>query len=340
MKRPHHTALLCSLLMVATVSTAGAQGLQAPVGVDEWRVETVGGMTCVEGSREASRSCLPEGVPQLSDLVSTSMGWSAATATRDESGRDILVLINPGTGIEALPSPRGREASRGRPQLVSDGLSLLGVVWLEGERQSELRIMAAEWLGSDWGPTHLVSDNDDGSQVAPAVTVLEDGRWLLTWTAFDGEDDETVWSLYDGHRWSSTERLHEDNAVPDTTPAVLATRTGAVAAWNSFDGSDYRLRIADFDGRTWRLAEALPGRGAGAPVLLNRQGATLLVYSTVEPREWVGLGLGPRGEIRNRMAVERDTYEVPRVDYIDGEIRLIWASEPGAASDRTLKDER
>jgi hypothetical protein len=211
--------------------------------------------------------------------------------------------------------------------LVTDGARLLGLVWLEGGRQEELAVLFAEWLGDDWGPVGTVSPAGTGSQVAPTVTVLADGRWLVLWTAFDGSDDETMWSVLDGVRASAPARLHEDNETPDILPAVLATRRGAVAGWSWLDGRDYRLRIASFDGRSWRLEPPRPGRGADGPRLLAAGDTSLHVTSTVVPEEWLVLELGPRGEVLRRAAVPVDRPDPPIVESTGGGVVLRWPGD-------------
>ncbi|MDH3403958.1 MAG: hypothetical protein OES32_04805 [Acidobacteriota bacterium] len=316
---------LASVALLLLAAPAGAELVQARSGERGWYARTDAGEACVADRGDGAASCwelAPGG--RLSDLAETSDGWLAAGWEHDGRDLDVFVVRASGAGRERLPAVPSRHSPRGRPRLVVEHGRLLGIVWLEGASQPVLEVRAAQWLDGAWGPVLTVSPRGVGSQVAPDVTVLEDGRWLALWTAFDGSDDETLWSVYDGASWSAPHRLHEDNAVPDITPVVLVAGGGAIAAWSSFDGRDYRLRTAFFDGRSWRLGPPLAGRGATRAELSLAAGSTLLRYHTVVPEEWVGVELDPRGRVLRRAALASGRLESPWVGSAGSGVTFRW----------------
>ena len=179
----------------------------------------------------------------------------------------------------------------------------MGLVWLEGSDASALGVRAAAWNGTGFSAAEWVSPPLDGSQLALSGAVLADGSWLLAWSAFDGSDDEILWSRRDGATWTAPARLHPDNRVPDITPAVAATARGAVAAWSRYDGGSYRGRVMRFDASAgWRDEERLGGAGSVFPFFAVDDSASgpLLVFREGVEGRWDLIELGGRGEVRSR----------------------------------------
>jgi hypothetical protein len=304
------------------------QTLQARSGDAAWRALSAGGNHCVadrDGDREACWPADPGST--LTDLAQIGDGWIAAGSTPGVPGSALFLVQGDGSRIERLAPPPGASASRGRPQLVTDGDRLHGLIWLEGETQEVLEVRAAEWLGTAWAPSETVSPVGAGSQVAPSATLLADHRWLVLWTAFDGNDDETRWSAWDGGQWSSPAPVHEDNTVPDITPSVLATGEGALAAWSWFDGRDYRLRLAYFDGKSWQERKVESGRGVAWPRLVTSRGDWLVSFSVVIPQAWVALALDARGRVMDRTEVASDATVEPWCDSAGFGVRFEWPGE-------------
>jgi hypothetical protein len=321
---------ILSLLSLALLAApVGGQTLQTRTGDAGWRALTADGSHCVADGAGAREICWPaDPGSMLSDIAQVGAGWIAAGATPGARGSRLFLVRGDGARIERLEPPPGASASRGRPQLLTDDDRLRGLVWLEGERQEVLEVRAAQWLGTTWTPPQTISPTGVGSQVAPSATLLADQRWLVVWTAFDGDDDETRWSTWDGERWSPPAPVHEDNKVPDITPSVLATGDGAVAAWSWFDGSDYRLRLAFFDGRSWQERKAESGRGVGSPRVTTSRGDLLLSFSSVVPQVWVALELDAAGHVVRRTELASGQTTDPWVDSLGYGVRFEW---PGAA---------
>ncbi len=159
--------------------------------------------------------------------------------------------------------------------------------------------------------------------MAPAVTVLDDGSWMVVWTAFDGSDDETMWSRFDG-RWSPPRRLHEDNPYPDTTPTIVAVDGGAIVAWSAFDGADYRIRLARFDGRAWIDVDHRSGKGGVDPLLQHDHRGARLSYSTVVPDRWHAVELDQRGSERRRASTAQRSASRPAIEWREEGVHFVW----------------
>src|SRR6266545_231706 len=147
----------------------------------------------------ASGDRIPLPVPagaEMETALSLADGWIAAGVHPDASGlSEILLLTGDESAVTELPPPPGRAAAlREQPlPLVEDG-RLAGLLWLEGDGRTSLGVRFAEWSGSGWSESRTVSAPGPGSQLALTTARLADGTWIAAWSAFDGSDDEIVWS--------------------------------------------------------------------------------------------------------------------------------------------------
>ena len=199
-------------------------------------------------------------------------GWVATGTDGRLNGRRLLIKTDAGD----LPAPGVQSgAIAWWPVPVVHRSELVGLVWLEGPRLDRLAVVASRWTGDHWSAPVVVSPTGVGSQAGLAVTALNNGAWLLTWTRFDGEDDEVVWSTGDGRRFSRPLAIAGGNSVADIQPSVLADGNGALAAWSQESGNRYVLKMARFDGRSWHLLDA-PPTAAVAPQLVRRDGSALV----------------------------------------------------------------
>jgi hypothetical protein len=312
-------------------ATAGERGLYAVRSGEQLIVRRIGS----EGTSIDA--------PQSSDLYSlrpTTHGWVAAGHALTDAGDADLLLMQQFEGrLEMLSLPdKGAGMLRGQPVvLVSDG-GLVGVAWVEGDRQSDLQVWAARWTGSGWGETEAVSRPGPGSQLALAGAVLEDGSWLLVWTGFDGEDDETLFSRKVQGIWSTPELVHAGNQVPDITPALVAVSGGAVAAWSWFDGSDYRIKTARFDGQDWTVNEAIGGRGSVYPTLLSTELGAQLLFHSVSPETWTVVEVEATGLLSRIASLPKSTRSRPLLlGPTSDEVRFAWPSETGRIDDASIK---
>ncbi len=321
-------AILAPLPLLASPKMRGPV-FQSPDGASALYAVSDGVEICVHHLPLEEATCWPALGGSVTDLRAVDGGFLAAGYAALDGVTDLFLLRGDGERIEPLPVPEASGPPRGRPVTAVDDGRLVGLVWLEGRRQDRLTLRSARWLGDRWDDALLVAGPGPDSIVAPAVTVLADGRWLLLWTAYDGEDDETLWSLFDGAGWSEPLRLDADNPYPDITPTVVATPTGAVAAWNGFDGSDYRIRTAHFDGERWSEPRARAGRGADDPALCRRDDRLLLSYSTVLPAEWVFVELDDSGRQVRRAVVPSDNAHRPAIRWLPEGVALQWFDHEG-----------
>ncbi len=241
----------------------------------------------------------------LSELAG---GWLLAGDAEDGAGRGLHLVRHDGSAATELPEPPGRVGLyRIQPvPLVAAG-ELRGLAWLEGDGPRSLAVRAATWTGGGWLPGPWVSTPGPGSQLALSATVLDDGSWLILWSAFDGEDDEIHWSRGDGQTFEPPRRLLDDNRVPDILPGVVAVPGGALAAWSRFDGRDYRLQLARLAGDRWLPLDWQGGRGSFAAGFLARAGRTYLLFHTVAGDSWQLLELSRSGRQVRRRAVAPDS---------------------------------
>jgi hypothetical protein len=328
------------LLLLATAAHSQPDPLQAWSG----RGSAVAVPTAGEVRLERpGRQPLALPVPAGSDVTSLAVlgaGWVAAGTFPAADGRERLWLVaGDDEPLARLPEPPAQAGLlRQGPVLLVRRGRLVGLAWLEGDGGRSLAVRAAAWTGSRWSRAEKVSAVGPGSQLALAAGVLDDGSWLLVWSAFDGQDDEVVGSRRIDGRWQPVERLCRDNDVPDITPALAPVPGGALAAWSRFDGNDYRVVTARFDGDRWIEERTIAEPGSLYPAFGGPPGSLHLLYLTARPRGWSLIELSQAGEIRARGSVVTDLDVRPIVGKDgDGMARLRW---PGLAEQRISLEEQ
>lgn len=295
------------------------------------------------------------GSATVSSLQILDRGWAAAGSTVDVTGqRHLFVLTGDSLGKSgdvaavrtlpelAPPSPTGRPASTARERwgalLLVDHGRLAGLAWLEGDGARSLAVRAAEWDGKRWGDTAWVSRPGPGSQLGLAGAVLADGSWLLAWSAFDGQDDEIVWSRRLGGSWSKPARVSRNDKVPDITPVIVATGGGALISWSRYEPTGYRLRLARFEGNAWKEERAAAEPGSLEPsFLVGGDGLPALLYLNANPRAWTVLSLDGRGQVHQK-ATASSKLERPVVSFGErGSVLFRW---PAAGREARVPLER
>lgn len=277
------------------------------------------------------RITLPERA-EISSFAALDNGWMLAGSFRDAGGRQRLFLLRGNAQrSEPLAEPPGQESlRRRRPTLLVDQGRLAGLAWLEGNGDRDLSVRAAAWKGPGWEAPERVSSPGPGSQLALSGAVLGDGSWLLVWSAFDGQDDEIVWSLRQGSTWLPIRRLSADNAVPDILPAVTAAKgNGALAAWSRFDGQGYQLRTARLVNGEWRGEQPAAPSGSLYPVFLGDVARPRLLYKNAWPRAWTVLDLDAEGKVLAKATAPSSSNVRPVVVLQRGEVRMRWPSGQG-----------
>jgi hypothetical protein len=302
---------LIYLMVVALASTAAAAGA-----AERPRVLRAAAPGVIElPSGERIDLALPAGAA-LAGVEPLAGGWIAAGTRPAGDGRRIVLLAAlPGAASGPVPLPAPRPAGRlqGEPlPLVEDG-RLAGLVWLEGDEAQRLAVRFARWNGAAWGKPRTISAAGPGSQLALAAARLADGSWLLAWSAFDGHDDEILWSRFDGRAWGRPARVAPDDEVPDITPAVTAMGDGALLAWSRFDGDGYETVAARFSpagerGGRFSPPRAVAPSGSAFPSFEPAVDATpgdgaLLLTRTAAPRGWSVTEIDASGAARRRAAI-------------------------------------
>jgi acyl-CoA thioesterase-1 len=310
------TALIpLTLLIMALPLAAPAAARSSEIATP--RLAAAGGGARLElPSGEQVDLALPPGAA-LETVRALAGGWIAAGTAASDGGkvRELLLLTGgarrlstpespamvggtaepPGVGV--LPPPGGRTGRlRAEPLPLVESGRLAGLIWLEGDDPRSLAVRYASWNGAAWDEPRLISPAGRGSQLALTAARLADGSWLLAWSAFDGHDDEIVWSRGSAGDWTRPQRL-TDNQVPDLTPALAAAGRGALIAWSQLAGDGYRLLVARFqDGRWGEPAIVAPG-GSLYPSFepSSQAGRLRLRFRTAQPRGWAAIELDTAG---------------------------------------------
>jgi len=341
--------LLIPLLVVALAASVERAAEAAAAGRPRIVDAAAPGRIELPSGRQVSLA-LPAGAA-LAAIEPLAGGWIVAGTRRVEApagdGREIFLLAGRGDGRAiSLPAPprSGRLALlRAEPLPLVENGRLAGLVWLEGQEARRFAVRFARWDGAAWKAPRDVSPPGPGSQLALAAARLADGSWLLAWSAFDGRDDEILWSRLeggqwsrldsgrsgrlDGGQWSRPARVAADNDVPDITPALTAMGDGALLAWSRFDGDGYRVVTARFSPGEDRFSPPRPIAPAGTvfpsfePAPATAGGAWLLARSAA-PRGWSLFELDADGRPLRQAAIAAAT-SIPQAE------RPVVAGEPG-----------
>ncbi len=264
------------------------------------------------GKREAL--VLPPGA-SVERVVERADGWIAAGTLASPFGRELLFVEKSGGTLRRIPPPAQPVAPfRAGPVVLASAAGKLGAAWLEGDARERYAIRFAPWQASGFGAPVEVGPAGPGSQLALAGAVLADGRMVLVWAGFDGEDDE-IWAVVGRDQsWSAPVRVGGDNRVPDVLPAVVASGSGALIAWSRLDGDEYRLALATFDGKTFGAARLVGAPGTLEPSFENVEGGIALLYRDAGARAWALSELAPTGALGRTARVAGSADERPAVD--------------------------
>jgi hypothetical protein len=247
--------------------------------------------------------------------------------TLETAGGSELVLswLEP-AGVAAITPPVGRTARlRDEPVALARAGELSGLAWLEGATRQSYAVRYAPRSGESFGPIEEVAPPGPGSQLALTAAELADGRILLVWAGFDGQDDEILFALRGAAGgWSAPARIDADDELPDITPAATATGEGALVAWSAFDGEDYRVAAARFDGERFRPARWIGPPASLYPAFEPGPGEPLVVYRNARPRGWSIAELDRSGAVRRQAFVASDEREPPAILERGATLRLGW----------------
>jgi hypothetical protein len=208
-----------------------------------------------------------------------------------------------------IPNPAGAPGAGGSLQLSPVWITTAKqpvLAWLEGHDIQKLAVRSATWDGTRWIKPRLVTPAGPGSQMALVGTTFE-GKPMLAWAAFDGHDDEILWSRWDGRRWTPAHRVAADDSSPDVTPTLVTIRGGVVVAWAGLEGDSYRVQTARFEGSGWSLPTSLGNRAGASPrFLATPRGAVLLARSSAPSSGLTVFEFDERGAPTGRSARAAD----------------------------------
>ncbi len=298
---------------------------------------------------------VPQGA-EMTTALAIAEGWIAAgvypiaagpiAAGPDSSGRsEIFLLTGDESAVTELPPPAGRaSALRRQPLPLIERGHLAGLLWLEGDSRTSFGVRFAAWNGAGWSPPQTVAAPGPGSQLALTAARLADGTWLAAWSAFDGGDDEIVWSRRGRNGvWSPARRAAAGNQVPDVTPALTATREGALLAWSRFEDGEYRVVVSRFRNGingTWSKPELAGPAGSLVPSFEPApEGRIWMLYRNAVPRGWTVAELDGQGRPVRQAAVKTGTAatERPVVQATGNGLALAW---PGRGERLSTRWER
>jgi acyl-CoA thioesterase-1 len=283
-------------LPLAVIAPASAAGSELPLHL----LATAGEARFELPSGELVSLALPPGA-RLSSAAPLGGGWIAAATMPDGAagGSELLLLAgSPATArTTTLTPPQGRIGRlAAEPLPLVDSGRLRGLVWLEGDDARALGVRYAAWNGRAWSAPKTISAPGQGSQLALTAASLPGDSWLLAWSAFDGHDDEIVWSRGSHGAWTPPQRL-TDNQVPDVTPVLASAGRGALIAWSQLAGDGYRLLAARFLNGSFSDPRVVAPGGSLYPSFEPGPGADRwrLLYRTAQPRGWAALELDAGG---------------------------------------------
>jgi hypothetical protein len=244
------------------------------------------GKWSVSAGRAREALTLPAG-GSLERLTERSDGWIAAGAVASPFGQELLFVERAGGVVRRIAPPAAPVAPiRAHPVLLTRADQTLGTAWLEGDERQRYAIRFAPWQGAGFGSPLEVGPAGPGSQLALTGAVLADGRMLLVWAGYDGEDDE-IWAVVGRDRsWSAPVRVGGNNRVPDVLPAVVASGSGALVAWSRLDGDEYRLAMATFDGKAFGATRLIGPPGTLDPSFESLAGGSALLYRDARASGW------------------------------------------------------
>jgi hypothetical protein len=255
-------------------------------------------------------------------FVESEGGWVATGAVPVTGGRELALWTSDdsSSGVRSLPIPPERAAAvrAAAVPLVRDG-ALVGLVWLEGEASDRFGVRASTWNGKRWGRIVTIAAPGAGSQLGLTGTVLADGSWLVAWSAYDGEDDEVMWSVARNGRFSAPKPAAKGNSVPDVTPTLRADGDGALLAWSRYDGNDYRVVLSRFTSGRW----SEPSWAAGPGTLLPRWQGRELSFRDAVHGAWIAASVDAADALRVEAAVAGSGEVRPVVARVDGVLRLL-----------------
>lgn len=291
-------------------------------------LETTRGKARVERQGAAPQRVALHADELLTTIAETRGGWTAAGVREEDSATKIIVFNRSNQGTRRLSTPAlQRHPLQLRPTLAVQGGELDGLAWLEGPDLASLSVRAASRAQGEWRDVTVVAPPARGSQTGLVLTVLENGDWLMAWSAFDGSDDEILWSIGQQENWSVPRRLGKANSVPDIQPALVSTPSGALLTWSRLIDGQYQLMLSRFQTNGWSRPQVIGPPGSLAPGFTMRGNQLLLLYRHAWPQGWAVTELSADGSAHRLAVVSEGASSRPILVDSSGEnVELRWAN--------------
>ncbi|MEM7583264.1 MAG: hypothetical protein AAF560_07780 [Acidobacteriota bacterium] len=254
--------------------------------------------------------------------------WLAAAVARVDGQPQLRLIEGKGDAASVQPAPQVAPVKQlMQPTFVAAAERVHALVWLAGDAHHKMAVQAARRLADgSWDATQTLSPPGKGTQIALTTAVLADGSWLVAWAAFDGTDDEILWSRYSAEGWSKPQPVAAGNAVPDITPSLYPTADGALIAWSRYDGDAYRVNVARFDGTAWS-APTVAGPPGSTSAVFSSVDQPILVYRRPAEGAWAAMALDATGKVRHDAALVSAKSRRPAVASVSAEaIAFEWPS--------------
>lgn len=335
MRRPLQLGLL-GLVVAAFPASAGTSPdgfLQPADSRDGLLLELAGRTAAVhhrDGRTERIRLRPAERLLSFEELES---GWISAGIRLLDGAAELLLVERGPSGLHRLRVPPAGTTDpllRTRPVALVEGGRLAGLAWLEGPPGDPLTVRVAWRSEEGWGPPITVSRPGRGSQTGLTGGVLPDGRWLLAWSRFDGQDDELVWSVGDAGGWSPPRAVGADNETPDIAPALYARGDLVLLAWSRLVDGEYRVLTTRWTGSGWAAARTVGGPGTLYPVFTGLDGDPYLLMREARTGSWTVLDLDRAGAALRRLRLE--TASVGRPALADSSGTMAGVLAPGSSA--------
>lgn len=265
----------------------------------------------------------------LTTIAETRNGWTAAGIEESRTGTELIIINRGSSGTRRLESPPSkRHDLRLRPTLMVSDEEIKGIAWLEGPDLTSLSVRTAVHSQGEWDEVSIVAPPAKGSQTGLVATKLPDGTWLLAWSAFDGQDDDIMWSRGRSDRWSLPRRISQNNSVPDVTPSLVTTEDGALLAWSRLIDGQYQILLSRFDGGNWSSPELIGPPGSLEPRFAVRNGGLHLLYHHAWPAAWTVADLSPTGRVQRIAILPEDRPSRPvLLDSSNRAVELRWPQQ-------------
>ncbi len=327
------SAALAGSFLLGSVAFAGPKIVAHDHGPERLRVVVEGSGYRLETSAFARQIEVP-GRAGIESVSALGRSWLIAGTAPSASGPELLFLKGDERSETRLPVPPGRVgAIRQNPVPFARGDELLGAAWLEGPEARKFEVRFAPWSGDRFAAPEIVAPAGAGSQLALQGSRLADGRLLLIWSGYDGQDDEIWFSVRvaEGNTgsWSAPARVADDNATPDIVPAVATLGAGALVAWSRFDGSEYRLMTARFDGERMRDSRYAAPPGTLYPTIEQGPKGPALLFRDAGRSRWTIAEIGADGALGRSTSVDGESDARPLVSFEGGSV--LWSVDDRSA---------